>query len=198
MIWMDKHMKGLPNAITWLRIVCVPLFVLFFLLPWEWARYTTAAIFAFAGATDWLDGYLARSLSQTSDLGAFLDPVADKLIVVSALILLVSEDHFPFLAIASVIIAGREIVISALREWMSELGKRSSVAVSMLGKIKTILQFLAILFLLLGRQGQTWMYLFIGRIGYLLLFTAALMTLWSMVVYLIAAKNVLTNDGKNP
>jgi CDP-diacylglycerol---glycerol-3-phosphate 3-phosphatidyltransferase len=186
-------MKGLPNLLTYSRIVCIPLFVVFFYLPWEWARFVTAGIFAFAGMTDWLDGYLARTLSQTSALGAFLDPVADKLIVVSALILLVSEANFLFLAIASVVIAGREIVISALREWMSEVGKRSSVAVSCLGKIKTILQFLAILLLLLGRPNEFNAYPMIGILGYVLLFTAAIMTLWSMVVYLIAAKKVLTN-----
>jgi len=183
-------MRHLPNTLTWLRIFLIPLFVVCFYLPWEWARLITAALFAIAGITDWLDGYLARSMSVTSDLGAFLDPVADKLLVVSALILLVSEANLPFFSIAAVIIAGREIVISALREWMAELGKRSSVAVSYLGKIKTVLQFLAILFLLIGRPDAMNNHPFIGLTGYIFLCIAAFMTIWSMLIYLLAAKEV--------
>jgi len=184
-----KH--HLPNILTWIRIGFIPVFVVFFYLPWDWARLTVAGIFALAGFTDWLDGYLARSLSVTSDLGAFLDPVADKLLVVSALILLVSEANFPFLSIAAVIIAGREIIISALREWMAEVGKRASVAVSYLGKVKTVLQFLAILLLLLGRPDDLNTHPLIGLLGYVCLIVAAFMTIWSMVIYLMAARQVL-------
>lgn len=184
-------MKKLPNYLTWMRIFMIPLFVLFFYMPWAWCRIVVAVMFAIAGITDWLDGYLARSLEVTSDLGAFLDPVADKLIIVSALILLVSEAKYPFLAIAAVIISGREIVISALREWMAEIGKRSSVAVSYLGKIKTVLQFVAILLLLLGRPDEFNTYPVIGWLGYICLFAAAFMTIWSMMLYLLAARNEL-------
>ena len=184
-------MKTLPNIITWMRIGIIPVFVVFFYLPWGWARISAAGLFAIAGITDWLDGYLARSLSQTSELGAFLDPVADKLIVVSALILLVSEANLPFFSIAAVIIASREIIISALREGMAEIGKRANVAVSYLGKIKTVLQFLAILFLLLGRPDAMNNHPLIGLLGYFFLCIAAFMTIWSMLVYLSAARNVL-------
>ncbi|NNM59846.1 MAG: CDP-diacylglycerol--glycerol-3-phosphate 3-phosphatidyltransferase [Legionellales bacterium] len=180
---------SIPNILTWLRIVLIPVFVITFYLPWSWARLTTAAIFAIAALTDWLDGYLARSLSQTSRLGAFLDPVADKLIVVATLILLVGENHYPYLAIPATVIVGREIVISALREWMAEIGKRASVAVSMLGKLKTVLQMLAILLLLLGRPTPHAYLPHVGFIGYALLYIAAIMTLWSMLVYLRAARD---------
>lgn len=157
--------------------------------------WLTAFAFKAFGITDWLDGYLARTLSVTSDLGAFLDPVADKLVVVSALILLVSEANLPFFSIAAVIIAGREIVISALREWMAELGKRSSIAVSYLGKAKTVLQFLAILFLLLGRPDAMNNHPIVGYAGYIFLCIAAFMTIWSMLLYLRAAKHVFRQDN---
>lgn len=183
---------NIPNILTWLRIVLIPVFVLTFYLPWSWARLTTAGIFAIAALTDWLDGYLARSLSQTSRLGAFLDPVADKLIVVATLILLVGENHYPYLAIPATVIVGREIVISALREWMAELGKRASVAVSVLGKFKTALQLLAILLLLLGRPTPHAYLPNVGVVGYVLLYLAVIMTLWSMLVYLKAAREHLS------
>lgn len=176
-------MWNLPNSLTLFRIVLIPVFVLTYYLPIP--HVITAAIFSIACITDWLDGYLARALKQMSPLGAFLDPVADKLIVAVALVLLVSEDGLHYLAIPAAIIISREIVVSALREWMAELGKRSSVAVSILGKIKTTLQMLALIALLAytPKQSADWLI----ALGYLLLYAAAGLTLWSMLVYLRAA-----------
>ncbi len=177
----------IPNMLTLFRIFLVPLFVLFFYLPFPSLNLLTAGIFAFAALTDWLDGYLARNLSQTSRLGAFLDPVADKLVVVIALVLLVGEHAFPWMAIPAAVIIGREIVVSALREWMAELGKRTSVAVSYLAKIKTFVQMFAILLLLLGRvHTLSWAKGF-GIAGYAGLYIAAALTVWTLLLYLQAA-----------
>lgn len=173
-----------PNLLTLLRIALIPVFVVVFYLPLEWARIGCAAIFAFAGLTDWLDGHLARRLEQTSALGAFLDPVADKLMVAVALVLLVQAEATPTLAVPAAVIIGREITISALREWMAELGARAQVAVSVLGKIKTTAQMLAI-FLLIYRDDLLGLPLY--DIGCVLLYIAATLTLWSMVLYLKAA-----------
>ncbi len=178
---------NIPNMLTLARIVLIPLFVVLFYLPWHFTQMLTTIIFIIAALTDWLDGYLARSLSQTSRLGAFLDPVADKLIVVTALILLVGANQFPYIAVPAAVIAGREIAISALREWMAELGKRTSIAVSILGKSKTVLQMLAITLLLLGRSESIPNYHTLAMVGYGLLYAAAVMTLWSMVIYLKTA-----------
>lgn len=187
----DDAVLNLPNTLTVLRMFCIPVFVLFFYLPWTWSHVLVAFIFIFAGMTDYLDGYLARKLAQTSQLGAFLDPVADKLLVIAALILLVNEIKYPFLAVISVVIACREILVSALREWMAEVGKRASVAVSYLGKLKTVIQFIAICALLLGRADLFHSKHFFWILGYIFLLTAAIMTLWSMFVYLKAAKKAL-------
>src|SRR5262249_14086213 len=135
---------NLPNTLTWLRIAAIPLIVLLFYMPFPWADPAAGLVFAAAGITDSLDGYLARRLGQTSRLGAFLDPVADKLVVATALVLLVSRDHRPAIVIAAAVIIGREITISALREWMAEIGQRRKVAVSQLGKYKTILQIVGL------------------------------------------------------
>jgi CDP-diacylglycerol---glycerol-3-phosphate 3-phosphatidyltransferase len=171
------------NQLTLLRIILIPLFVVIFYLPVPWAHLACAVIFAVAAITDWLDGYVARKYDQSTAFGAFLDPVADKLMVAISLLLLVSIHHDSawFVAAAAVIV-GREIVISALREWMAELGQRSSVAVSFIGKIKTTLQMIAILLLLMDRQ--EW---FLMEIGFIALAGAAALTLWSMVIYLRAA-----------
>jgi len=171
------------NQLTLLRIILIPLFVVIFYLPVSWAHLACAVIFAVAAITDWLDGYVARKYDQSTAFGAFLDPVADKLMVAISLLLLVSIHHDSawFVAAAAVIV-GREIVISALREWMAELGQRSSVAVSFIGKIKTTLQMIAILVLLMDRQ--EW---FLMEIGFIALAGAAALTLWSMVIYLRAA-----------
>jgi CDP-diacylglycerol--glycerol-3-phosphate 3-phosphatidyltransferase/cardiolipin synthase len=174
----------LPNILTLLRIALIPVFVGFFYLPFDWAYIACALVFALAALTDWLDGWLARRLNQTSALGAFLDPVADKLMVAAALVLLVQRDPQPWLAIPALVIIGREITISALREWMAELGERARVAVSAIGKFKTAAQMLAI-FLLIYRadMGPVPSY----QLGLLLLVIATLLTFWSMLLYLRAA-----------
>lgn len=179
---------SIPNYLTFLRIALIPVFVLVFYLPFPWSRFATAIIFTLAALTDWLDGYLARKWQQTSQLGTFLDPVADKLIVAVALVLIVGEKYFPLVALPAAVIVGREIVVSALREWMAELGQRASVSVSLVGKFKTTMQMLAIICLLLylPHSGQ-----WIGKIGYILLYVAAFLTLWSMIVYLRAARAVM-------
>jgi CDP-diacylglycerol--glycerol-3-phosphate 3-phosphatidyltransferase len=175
---------GIPNLLTFLRILLIPIFILLFYLPFRGSHVMAAIIFTFAAMTDWLDGYLARSLDQVSKLGSFLDPVADKLIVVTALILLVGDHALPYLAIPAAIIVGREIMVSALREWMAEIGKRAHITVSQLGKIKTVVQMLALISLLLYKPGG---WLVFTMLGYPLLYLAALLTLWSMCIYLKAA-----------
>src|ERR1700728_3431789 len=135
---------NLPNTLTWTRIAAIPLIVLLFYMPYPWADPAAGLLFAAAGVTDSLDGYFARRLGQISRLGAFLDPVADKLIVVVALVLLVSKDPRALIVLTAAVIIGREITISALREWMAEIGARRKVAVSPLGKIKTVLQIVGL------------------------------------------------------
>ncbi len=179
----NNDITSLPNILTLLRIGLIPVFILTFYLPF-WANVVTAAIFALAAITDWLDGYLARKLGQISALGTFLDPVADKLMVAVALVLLVQAHPFALFAVPAAIIVGREIAISALREWMAELGKRTSVAVSFVGKLKTILQMLAILLLLYHEPIGSFP---TKQVGFVLLYIAAALTLWSMVIYLRAA-----------
>src|SRR6202790_3964916 len=131
---------NLPNTLTWLRILMIPGVVILFYLPFWWAHPAAGVGFALAGITDTLDGYFARKLGLTSRLGAFLDPVADKLIVAAALVLIVSADPRWFVAIMATVIIGREIAVSALREWMAEIGARGRIKVSMLGKYQTIMQ----------------------------------------------------------
>ncbi|MCB1668558.1 MAG: CDP-diacylglycerol--glycerol-3-phosphate 3-phosphatidyltransferase [Porticoccaceae bacterium] len=177
-------MWNLPNILTLLRIVLIPLFVLAFYLPWEGRYLASAAIFGLAAITDWLDGYLARKLDQHTPFGAFLDPVADKLIVAVALLMLLESYSSIAFALPTMVIIGREIVISALREWMAEIGARTSVAVSFVGKIKTTLQMIAIAVLLLVNPEQYPVYSYLGIV---LLYAAAILTLWSMVMYLKAA-----------
>lgn len=183
----------LPTLLTLLRIAIIPVFVVVFYMPGQWTHWATALIFALASATDWLDGYLARRLNQTSLFGAFLDPVADKLMVAVALVLIVQTDPTPWLAIPAAIIIGREIAVSALREWMAELGKRAHVAVSIVGKFKTTAQMLSLICLLYREpigMVPVW------ELGVGLLYVAAGMTLWSMIVYLHAAWPELTADQK--
>ena len=181
-----------PNLLTLLRIALIPVFVLVFLLPYAWAPPVTCAIFALAGITDWLDGYLARRFNESSAFGRFLDPVADKLMVATALVLLLSYDPRLWLTISVIIIIGREITISALREWMAELGVGKHISVSFVGKVKTTVQMLAIGFMLFQYDlGPIHAY----AIGVVLLFAAAGLTLWSMVLYLIAAWPDLSRDA---
>jgi len=175
---------NIPNQLTLLRILLIPVFVLIFYLPYEWNNLMACIIFSLAGITDALDGYLARKLNQTSSLGAFLDPVADKLMVAVALVLLVQQDPNLLLALAAAIIIGREITVSALREWMAEIGARSKVAVSVLGKIKTITQLLASGFLIFKNSVFG---LPVYQIGLVLLYIASFLTIISMFQYLLAA-----------
>jgi CDP-diacylglycerol--glycerol-3-phosphate 3-phosphatidyltransferase len=163
--------------------------VVLYYLPVSWAHVSAAILFTLAAITDWLDGYLARNLKQTTAFGAFLDPVADKLMVAVALVLVVGELRLPFLAIPAAIIVGREIVVSALREWMAEIGKRTSLAVNMVAKIKTTVQMSALILLLLYRPGDS---LILQYLGSFLLYIAAILTLWSMIMYLKIAWPDLT------
>lgn len=171
---------NIPNILTLMRIVLIPVFVLAFYLPWSWSHITAAIIFSIACATDWLDGYLARVLKQTSLFGAFLDPIADKLAVAVALVLLVGENHFFYMTLPAAIIVGREIIISGLREWMAELGKRASISVNYISKVKTALQMLALILLIAFKPETSWL----GVLGYILLYIAAVLTLWTMIAYL--------------
>lgn len=177
-----------PNLVTLLRIALIPLFVIVFYLPYEWTQPVSALIFLLAGVTDWLDGYLARRLDQASAFGAFLDPVADKLMVAVALVMLVDRHGSLVLVVPACVIIGREIAVSALREWMAELGRRSSVAVSYIAKIKTALQMLALLLLL---YHQSVLGVPTYRLGVTLIYVAAALTLWSMALYLRTAWRVM-------
>jgi CDP-diacylglycerol---glycerol-3-phosphate 3-phosphatidyltransferase len=173
---------NVPNTLTWLRILMIPaILALFYLLPYPWADPAACAAFALAGITDTMDGYYARKLGQTSRLGAFLDPVADKLIVAAALVLIVSRDPRWFVVIVAVVIIGREIAVSALREWMAEIGARGRIKVSVLAKYKTIMQIVG-LSLLLYRQDLFSIPTY--QLGLVLTAVAAVLTLWSMIQYL--------------
>ena len=174
---------NIPNIITLIRIGLIPILVVIYYLPVPWAHPVAAIIFAVGAFTDWLDGFLARNLQQGTRFGTFLDPVADKLAVAIALVLVVGQMATIYVTIPAAIIVGREIVISGLREWMAEIGKRTSVAVVQLSKMKTVLQMLALILLLLYKVGQVW----IEVVGVVFLYSAALLTIWSMVMYLKAA-----------
>jgi len=175
---------GIPNFLTFFRISLVPVFILAFYWPNELRYPLATAIFAIAAATDWLDGYLARKLKQVSSIGAFLDPVADKLIVVVALVLLVESHNNLLISIATVVIVCREITVSALREWMAKIGQRTKVEVSCWGKTKTFMQMLAIL-ILLSQAPQLVNKLTI--VGYITLIIATILAVWSMCQYLYLA-----------
>jgi CDP-diacylglycerol--glycerol-3-phosphate 3-phosphatidyltransferase len=189
----------LPIALTWGRILAIPVIIALYFLPYHWSDQAAGVLFALAGITDSLDGYLARKWGQTSRLGEFLDPVADKLIVATALVLIVTHRDQPIydfafmgftvatqpiIALAAIVIIGREIAVSALREWMAELGARGKVAVSGLGKLKTILQIVG-LSMLLFRWNMFGIPIY--ELGLVLTIIAAMLTLWSMVQYLRAA-----------
>ncbi|PCJ22274.1 MAG: CDP-diacylglycerol--glycerol-3-phosphate 3-phosphatidyltransferase [Gammaproteobacteria bacterium] len=184
-------MLTIPNMLTFSRILAIPLFVIIFYLPFQWSYGVAAIIFIVAGVTDWFDGYLARRLNQVSKLGAFLDPVADKLMVAVALVLLVEMHATVWLALPALVMVSREILVSALREWMAECGQRAAVAVSYIGKVKTVVQMISISMLLAIKPtfGDDGGLLFIGTelLAYLLLYVALVLTLWSMFIYLKAA-----------
>jgi CDP-diacylglycerol--glycerol-3-phosphate 3-phosphatidyltransferase/cardiolipin synthase len=182
----------LPTALTVFRIILIPVFVIVFYLPTSWHYVAAAWIFLIAGVTDWFDGYLARVLRQESAFGAFLDPVADKLMVAVAIILLVEANPEPWMAIPAMIIISREITVSALREWMAELGSRTTVQVSFIGKAKTTAQ-MASLTLLIYQQPLFGLPTL--EIGLALFYLAALLTLYSMYIYLRAAWPVMRKNG---
>ncbi len=185
---------SIANILTLARIVMIPLVVILFYMPYPWSNPAAAIVFILAAITDSLDGYLARKMGQTSALGAFLDPVADKLMVATALILLVSHDPADLklirfdpqilITITAAVIVGREITISALREWMAEMGARGKVAVSSIGKLKTIFQMTGLSLMLF--RSDVW-FIPAFELGVYCLVVAAALTLWSMVIYLKAA-----------
>ena len=188
---------NVPNLLTFARIVAVPIFVAVYLIGFDRDYQITTLIFIAAALTDWLDGYLARKLGTVSPFGAFLDPVADKLMVCTALVLLVSDatvmeevNYEKFFVIAIIIIVGRELSVAALREWMAEIGERANIATTMLSKFKTVVQMQAIVLLL---YGAPIIGLPIFSIGEYLLYLAALITLWTMLVYLRVASPLLTS-----
>lgn len=175
---------NIPIMLTLMRIALIPVFVLVFYIPWHWAPPLSSLIFLLAGITDWADGFLARRWNQTSHFGAFLDPVADKLMVTAALVMLVEHYASPWLTIPAIIIIGREITVSALREWMAEIGERRKVAVAFVGKLKTATQMIALILLLYKWPISGFD---VVRLGLILLYMAAIITFISMVKYLSAA-----------
>lgn len=175
---------NIPNLLTLLRIFLLPIFVMVFYLPFYGQYLVCAGIFALAAFTDWFDGYLARKLNQTTQFGAFIDPVADKLMVAVALVLIVSVYADVWLTIPAAIIICREIVVSALREWMAELSLRAQVAVSHIAKYKTAMQMVSLFGLLVAKSLP---YPWLINLSYGLLYIAAILTLYTMVMYLRAA-----------
>lgn len=177
----NKRLWNIPNILTLMRVLLIPVLVFLAYLPaFEWQHWLTATVFLLAAITDWFDGYLARALNQTSAFGRFLDPVADKLMVAAALVVLVQAHHTIWMVMPAIVIISREIAISALREWMAELGKRANVAVSHIGKWKTTAQMTAITVLLVEHPT-------LNYLGYGLLYIAVVLTIWSMLIYLKAA-----------
>lgn len=174
-------------SLTLLRIALIPLLIVCFYVSSAWGYTATILVFVLAALTDWLDGYIARSMQQTSKFGAFLDPVADKLLVVTALILIISESVIPYLAVPALLVVCREIIVSALREWMAQAGKSDNVAVSYAGKIKTTVQLTAIIWLLCTREGYFLAYYWLQIMGFLILCIAALLSVWTVTSYSISA-----------
>ena len=181
-----------PTIITLFRVALIPLFVIAFYLPFAWSNEAAAIIFALAAITDWADGFLARLLKEESAFGAFLDPVADKLIVTTAVVLLVQENPVMMVTLPAIIIIAREISVSALREWMAELGDRARVEVSFIGKAKTMAQLASIVFMIYG--DPLWG-LPIYNIGLACFYLAAIFTIVSMVKYIRAAWPVIIKNG---
>ena len=181
--YINKFLN-IPNGLTILRISLIPIFIVVFYIPWKFHYIASTIIFILASVTDYLDGYLARKLQQESAFGKFLDPVADKLIRAVALILLVEEHATPWFSIPAAVIVCREITVSALREWMADVGKSTHVAVSLLGKLKTFLQMVAICMLLAIPSYASNMLL----LAYGCLYLAVILTIWSMLIYLWASR----------
>ncbi len=189
MIWT------IPNLITIFRVLLIPIFVTVYFLDWHWAHEVGAFIFWIAAITDWVDGYLARKLQQSSRFGEFLDPVADKLIVAAALLMITHEYGSVWITVPAIILLMREIYISALREWMSELGASNLVKVSFIGKAKTMTQMLALIGLLSGLDEFMGFPLYWVLLGKILLYIAAVLSLWSMVIYTSAAWKTLSAEN---
>ena len=179
---------NIPIFLTILRVILIPFFVLAFYLPIPSAPFITTLIFFIAGVTDWFDGYLARRWNQSTRFGAFLDPVADKVMVAIAMVLVAEHYHTWWVTLPAATMIAREIIISALREWMAELGKRSSVAVSWIGKVKTTAQMTALVWMLW--RPNMW----VEWAGIALFLVAAVLTLWSMLQYLNAARGDLLQE----
>lgn len=187
MIWT------IPNLITVFRVLLIPVFVTVYFLDWKWAILVGAFIFWLAAVTDWVDGYLARKLEQSSPFGAFLDPVADKLIVSAALLMITHQYASLWITVPAIILLMREVYISALREWMSEIGASDLVKVSFIGKAKTMIQMLALIGLLAGPGLEMFpsFQFYWETLGRVLLYVAAWLSMWSMVAYTIPAWKTL-------
>lgn len=193
---------NLPTWLTLFRVALLPVMVAVFYLPFPGHNITAAIVFVLAAITDWLDGYLARRMNLTSAFGAFLDPVADKLMVAVTLFLLVESDPTSgwssiLLALTSAVIVGREISISALREWMAEIGMSATVKVALVGKLKTIMQMVALVVLIVQHEKEATA-LRLYHIGEGLLVIAGILTIWSGVYYLRAAWPILRGDLPSP
>eukprot|EP01093_Parvamoeba_rugata_P019877 TRINITY_DN9285_c0_g1_i1.p1 TRINITY_DN9285_c0_g1~~TRINITY_DN9285_c0_g1_i1.p1 ORF type:complete len:197 (-),score=22.08 TRINITY_DN9285_c0_g1_i1:211-801(-) len=182
-----RSMWTIPNIITVIRVLLIPIFVAVYFLDWQWAHQAAAFVFWFAAITDWFDGYLARKLQQSTAFGAFLDPVADKLIVATALVLITHTYATIWITIPAILLLAREIYISALREWMGQKGLQDTVKVSFMGKAKTMAQMLALIGLLSELQYFMGIPIYWVTLGYILLYFAAVLSFWSMISYTLAA-----------
>ncbi len=182
---------NIPNALTLFRIIMIPVFIVVFYLPVEWNFKVAGLIFAIAGWTDWFDGYIARRFNMTSRLGAFLDPVADKLMVTISIIMVVELYNTAWIALPALAIVAREITITALREWMAEYGNAQEVKVGFVGKVKTLWQLGSIFFLILGGANPPLVTVFDESLfvwaGYFSLYVSLILTYWSGAIYLRAA-----------
>lgn len=176
---------NIPTWLTLFRVVTIPFFVLTFYMPFKWAPLSCTLIFILAAMTDWFDGFLARRWKQTTRFGAFLDPVTDKVMAATALVMVAEHFHSWWITLPAATIIAREIIISALREWMAEIGKRSSVEVSWIGKVKTTTQMVALVALLWNPDD------IVSTIGIATLYVATMLTFWSMFQYLYAARHYL-------
>ncbi|WP_416308449.1 CDP-diacylglycerol--glycerol-3-phosphate 3-phosphatidyltransferase [Neptunicella sp. SCSIO 80796] len=189
-------MWTIPNILTCIRVLLIPVFVIVYFLDWKWAHQASAFIFWFAAVTDWLDGYLARKLQQSTPFGAFLDPVADKLIVAAALLMIAHTYQDPWITIPAVLLTAREVFVSSLREWMAGSGKQDIVQVSFIGKAKTMAQMLALIGLLSELEVFMGIPIYWVTLGYILLFISTVLSVWSMAAYLKAAWQYLMVDPK--
>ncbi|MFC7001607.1 CDP-diacylglycerol--glycerol-3-phosphate 3-phosphatidyltransferase [Pseudobowmanella zhangzhouensis] len=189
-------MWTIPNILTSMRVLLIPVFVVVYFLDWKWAHQVSAFIFWFAAVTDWFDGYLARKLQQSTAFGAFLDPVADKLIVSAALLMIAHTYQDPWITVAAVLLTSREVFVASLREWMAEHGQRDSVKVSFVGKAKTMAQMLALIGLLSELEYFMGFPIYWVTLGKILLLIATVLSVWSMVVYLKAAWVYLVVEPK--